>query len=263
MTSAYLAIAVASARTAMGNRLAFTSNLVGGLVQFGLGYLLWSAFFARAATPQTFDPAQIHSYLLIALLVNSVITGYDEWRNAHRILDGSVALDLVKPLDYQRARLAEQMGTATAELAGLLVVAGALALLLGGVAVPPLAVLAVFVVSFALGILLKAQIVCLTVVLCFGRQDYLGLHWTRNALMTLLSGTVIPISLYPDWLRDIALALPFSSILFGPFTVFVAESVTADVLGALGRQVLWAAVLWVLVSAVQRRAVRKFEAVGG
>lgn len=261
--SAYRSIAMASFRTALGNRVAFTSNLVGGLVQFGLGYALWSAVFARAADGQPFHEAQIHSYLLIAFLSNSLISRYDEWRNALRILDGSVAVDLVKPLDYQRARLSELLGTAAAELSGLLVVGGGLAVLLGNVEIAPPGVFACFVVSFALGTLLKAQVVCLTVVLCFGRQNYLGLHWSRNGVMTLLSGTVIPISLYPDWLRDIAIALPFSSILFTPFSVFTAGSVTVDLVGMLLRQVLWIAVLWGLTAVLQRRAIRRFEVVGG
>jgi ABC-2 type transport system permease protein len=64
---------------------------------------------------------------------------------------------------------------------------------------------------------------------------------------------------FPDWLRAVALALPFAGIIQTPADVFLERLTGASLLAALGRQALWAAGMLagaqVLVAAATRRLV--------
>jgi ABC-2 type transport system permease protein len=261
-TGAYGGLAFWAARQALRNRPAFVANTLGALIQLLIAYFLWRTYFAGNAAAGPYDEPAIRLYLLVALVVNSVLTGYDEWRNALRVLNGDVAMDLVRPVRYGGARLIELAGTALAEAVVMTGVAAVLGAVLGGVRAPDPALLPAFLLTAFLALLVKAQVVCAAVLLCFGRDDYLGLHWIRLGLMALLAGTLVPIDLYPPVLREIALALPPQAIVWAPFQVLVADGWGRQVAEALTRQAAAAAAMFLILYALERRAMRLAEATG-
>ena len=48
---------------------------------------------------------------------------------------------------------------------------------------------------------LKFLIVYLTSLACFWTQNYLGVHWARQAVVSLFSGALVPLSFFPGWLQ--------------------------------------------------------------
>jgi ABC-2 type transport system permease protein len=258
----YGSLAFWTARLSLRAWPAFVANILSAVIQLLVAYFLWRTYFTTNTVAGPYDQSEIRLFLLVALMFGAILTGYDEWRNALRVLNGDVAVDLVRPLRYGRARLAELTGSGLVELAVMVVAGAGIALLLGGVHRPVPAVLPAALLSAVLGVVVKAQIVCCTVLLCFGRDSYLGLHWTRMGLVTLFAGTFVPIDLYPAWLRDTALVLPFQAIIYAPFRVLTASGWDAQVAGALLRQAGSVLVMGVLMEILNRRAMRQVEAVG-
>jgi ABC-2 type transport system permease protein len=180
------------------------------------------------------------------------------------VLDGSIAMELLKPLDFQSARLAETLGSAVFESAVAALIIICFGLVYGGVALPtaPL-VWPLALASLLLALLVKFGVIYLSGLLCFWTSSALGMTWLRIAIMNLLSGALIPLTFFPAWLRTAALALPFQGIVYIPATIFLERSTGVDALALLGLQAIWVVLLWAGGRALWTRAVRQVTIHGG
>jgi ABC-type uncharacterized transport system permease subunit len=77
----------------------------------------------------------------------------------------------------------------------------------------------------------------------------------------LLSGALIPVWFFPDWLRTTAQHLPFAAAVNTPVSIWVGR-VPAD-WARLGEQALWCALLAVAVRLVWGRVPRRLVVFGG
>ncbi|MDP9418152.1 MAG: ABC-2 family transporter protein [Actinomycetota bacterium] len=260
---AYRALAVAAFRSLMAYRLQFTLGLLGSVFTLLSMLYLWRTILKGGHAPAGFGWPQMKAYLLVAFLANAVVSAYTDYRMASRIRDGLVAVDLTKPVDYQRARFAEALGYAVFEVAvGLGVVAAAVAVF-GAVPLPPAPMLALFLISAVLVVPLKFSLVYISALACFWTQNYMGVHWARLALMQLFSGAMVPLALFPDWLRWIAEALPFQGMVYTPALIFIDRLHGPELWLRLAVQAGWAIALWYGAQLAWDSALRRLTVHGG
>jgi ABC-2 type transport system permease protein len=84
-----------------------------------------------------------------------------------------------------------------------------------------------------------------------------------GVLAIFLSGMTLPLVIFPEPLRSIALALPWASYLQTPADIWLGHRHGAGILAGLALQVLWAAVLMAVCRAVLAAATRKVVVQGG
>ncbi|MFE3449026.1 ABC transporter permease [Nonomuraea sp. NPDC059194] len=178
-----------------------------------------------------------------------------------RIRTGDIALDLVRPASLQAWALSEDLGRA----GYLFLVRGIpptiIGALLFGIVVPSGAgQWAAFAVSFALGVLVSfawRYLVALSV--CWLTDDR-GVVTVSLVLTTFFSGMMLPLTIFPGWLGDLAAALPWAAMVQVPADVYLG---TTDVLDAVLFQALWAAALLALGAAGTRAIRHKVVIQGG
>ncbi len=263
MAGKYVAHGRAALQAATAFRSALVIDVVGSLFGLVALFYLWRAVLGASGSLQGYDWRQMKAYLLLAFLSHTLVSWWGEWRTAMRIVDGTVATDLVKPVDFQRARLAEAAGAAVVEVVlSAVVVAGAL-VVFSSVATPHGWRWALFAVSFAAALLLKSVLVYATTLLCFWTTGYLGITWARIAITDLLSGALIPLVFFPGWLRGLAMALPFQGIVSSPAVIYLEHVDNRRALELIAIQIAWVAGLWVLGRLMWQRGVRQVTIHGG
>jgi ABC-2 type transport system permease protein len=258
----YWALVRASLRSTLRYRLSFFMGMIGMVFQLIALLAVWRVL-VDGSTLGGFTWPQMRAYLLVAFTCGIVVSSLADWRMAYRIESGMVALDLVKPIDYQLARAAEILGGILVELAMAAVVWVSVILLGGGLPVPPPGRLALFVVSLALVIPLKFLITYVCGLACFWTQHYNGVRWAQLAVVGLLSGSLIPISFFPGWLATIAAWSPFAGMASTPGLIFVGRVDGVEALRLVALQAGWAVLLWVFARWAFRSAVRRLTVHGG
>lgn len=259
---------VSLARTALTNSFAYRGALllyaVSKVVLATALFYLWQAILAAGIDSHGYALADLKVYLLLGLLTNAVLTYTAEMRITRKVIDGTIAMDLLKPLDFQATCLAESVGMGLFEglLSGILVFV--VAVTFGGAPISsrPITWLLV-VVSLVLGLLVKFGIVYLTGLLCFWTQSSLGVSWMRQAMTNLLSGALVPLTFFPGWLATLAAALPFQSIVHIPAQIYLERAVGMDALRLLGVQATWLLALIVGGRLLWRYAIRQITLDGG
>ena len=185
--------------------------------------------------------AVTYVWLVQALLMTVYIFGWTEL--SQRIRDGSIATDLSRPLDPQRYWLAFDLGRAPYHFVfrGL---------------VP-------FVVSVALAVVVSLGFRFLYNSAAFWFVDIRGVVTLSLTVSLFFSGMILPLTFFPSWLRAIAHALPFASIMQTPIDVWLGKHHGAALVGILALQAMWAAVLLGLGRVTLRLGAKKLVIQGG
>ncbi|MEH1123271.1 ABC transporter permease [Micromonospora sp. CPCC 206061] len=260
---AYAGLARAAARSVLTYRLNFLFGTGALVVHLVAMLALWSALLDAGRSVAGFTLPEMKAYLLIAFGTGFLVSIFGDFRMASRIHSGMVALDLVKPVDYQAARLAESTGGVVAEVGAVAVVWVGVVTFAGPVAAPGWPQGLLFAVSVAAVVPLKFLVVYLSTLLCFWTQNYLGVFWARDVVVSLFSGALVPLALLPGWFQATAAVLPFAGITSVPALIYLGHVRGAAALGLVGLQLAWAVVLWYAARLAWRGAVRKLTVHGG
>jgi ABC-2 type transport system permease protein len=258
----YASLARTAARSVLAYPLNFLLGLLAVLFQLVTMLSIWGALLRSGASIAGFDWAEMKGYLLVVYATGALLS-FTDFGLAHRIRDGMVAVDLTRPVDFQRARFAEAAGVATVEITFSALVCAAVIASTGGAALPPPDRAILFAASLLLVVPLKFCLSYLTAMTCFWTQNASGVSLVRSAITHLFSGALIPLMLLPGWLQGIASVLPFASITFTPAMVFIGRASGGAALWLIGVQCFWVAVLWCGSRLVWRTAVRQLTVHGG
>jgi ABC-2 type transport system permease protein len=259
----YLALASGAVQQRLAYRTAFLLAVVSNLFQcFALLYL-WHAVYGGRSDLDGFSWPELKTYLLLTLFTNMVAGWQSEMQMVGRITDGSVAVDLLKPFDFQLARLVETLAAALFEGGIMLLVLVLVALAVGDVLLPPSPALwCGAALSFGLGLLIKFGVQYITCLLAFWSNHGWGIVNARVALTQLFSGALVPLPLMPVWLREWCEVLPFQGIVYLPSSIYLGRA-DGDVLAALAGQAAWALGLFALGRVSFAHALRKVTIHGG
>lgn len=266
MTAAfkYFALASATAQQRLAYRSGFLLNQLTGVIWFLATYYLWQALFSGRGEMAAFTWPQLKTYLILTHLSHVVIGWSTEWMLAGSIRDGSAAMDLLKPVDYQIARFSETLGAAGFEATMTLPILIALAVAIGGFVLPPDAMHGVLAtVSFALGLMVKFGIVYISSLFCFWTTSGWGVIVARHAISNLFSGALVPLAFLPGWLQSTCAVLPFKDMLHTPVSVYLGRLGPEAAVRAVIVQAAWALALWLAGRALWRGIVRTITINGG
>ena len=117
--------------------------------------------------------------------------------------------------------------------------------------------------SLLLGFFTKVLIVFSISLLTFWTLNGVGLMWSQQAVLQVLSGTIVPVALLPGWLGLAAEILPMRGIVSTPLMLYLGKADGWQVVQLLTLQAGWLVVLWLGANWAWRRAFRALEAQGG
>lgn len=260
----YIAILSARMRTLLQYRAAALAGLVTQLFWGGIRVMVFTAFYqsSTAAQPMSLPNTISYLWLIQALLLLLPFRLDPELRAMMR--DGSIAYELARPTDlywlwYARA-IAQRFAPALLRAVPLLLIAWAFL----GLRLPPSpgAALA-FVVSLAGAVLLSAAISTLMTITMLWTISGEGLWRLLSILTMFLSGSYVPLPLFPEWAQPFLAAQPFRGVMDTPFRFYVGHIPTHGLLAGLAHQLVWTAAFVLIGRLVLARGVSRLVVQGG
>ncbi|MGW3229503.1 ABC transporter permease [Kitasatospora sp. NPDC001095] len=239
------------------------TNTVFGII---LAYTFLALWQARPGLGG-YDQSQAVTYIWVSqsLLVTVAVWGggfQDDLQDRFR--SGDIAVDLYRPVDFQGWWLASDLGRAGFQA----LVRGTVPMLIGAlvfrIRLPehPLT-WAFFLLSGLLAVVVSFGLRFLVSITGFWLHDSEGVRSAMLVVSMFFSGMLLPIALFPGWLGALGRVLPWSALVNVPTDVFLERTRGTAVLGALGFQLGWAAVLLAAGRGAQRLATRRVVVQGG
>jgi ABC-2 type transport system permease protein len=235
--------------------------------------MVLAAFFRHTTTtqPMTLDEAISYVWLGQAFLM-AIVPWSGDREIQELIRSGAVGYDLLRPIDLYNFWLTRALAMRTAPVIlraiPLLTVTMLILPLVGLsewslVAPASLAALVAFIVSFAAAVVLSAALTMLLTVSLLWTISGEGMNNIVPTLAIMLSGMVVPLPLFPDWIKPLLNFLPFSGLLDRPLRLFTGNLPPEALWGVLLHQVFWIAVIVGFGRFLVSRGVHKLVIQGG
>ena len=236
------------------------TNTIFGFLQ---AYILL-ALYENRTDIGGYDPTDAVTYVWFAQAMLATVYVFGWFEVALRIRSGDVATDLARPLDPLRYWLAFDLGRALYHFAFRGIppfVVGMLAFELRLPGSPSTWIW--LVLSLALAVVVSFAYRFLYNLAAFWLLDYRGIGIIAITVALLLSGFIVPLPFFPDWLEAVARVLPFAAMVQIPVDVFLEKLTGVEIVGALLLQTAWAVVLLGCARLALGAAIRRVVIQGG
>ena len=241
----------------------------------GIKVMILAAFYgassaAASQAPMSLSQAITYTWMMQAVLVLLPWLGDPDVASAVR--SGAVSYDRLRPVDLYALWYARSAGWIVARAvprAALMFLFAAVAMPLLGFGAwswqPPASVSAgfFFTVSLALGALVSSAMIMLINVAVAASLNDRGVNALASPIIIVFSGNLLPLLLFPDWMRTAMFVQPFAGLIDIPMRIYFGALTGAGLLAGLGLQVFWIAVLVALGHRAMARTLRTLESQGG
>jgi ABC-2 type transport system permease protein len=256
------------ARLAFQQQFAYRAAALAGLFTNSIfGALLASVYVglyssqADGASVGGFTVTQTVTYVWIGQSLIAPVYLWGWWEIIQSIRTGAVVTDMLRPTNYFTYWLSRDAGRAAAHTLLRLIPTLLVGALLFDLVYPDSPARGLgFIASLPLAVLVSFCFRFMTNLWGFWILDHRGIAGFSMVAIGVLSGHLLPISWYPDPIRDAINLLPFRAIVMTPVEIWLGQVSIAE---GLALQVFWSVVMIAAAQALQSVAERKVVVQGG
>ena len=227
-------------------------------------YFIWRAVFRHSDSLMGLTLAEMVTYVAVGWTIRSFYFNDIDRDMAAQVQEGRLAMNLIRPVDFQAATIFDAAGQ-SAFRALLFTAPIAVVVLVLFPVRPPASFTAgaLFVLSAILSFCLVAALNFAVGLVAIHTKSIMGILRAKYLVLELLSGLLIPTTLFPQPLRSILLASPFPHINFTPASLYLGKATGGAAARLLLGQTLWTVALLVLGRFLWDRSRHKITIQGG
>lgn len=245
--------------------------LAGLSTQFFFGFVyiaVYVAFYESGSSNLPMELTQLVSYVWLSQSLYALINlWYKDKEIINMIKTGNVAYELCRPQDlylmWASKILGERLSQVALRCLPVILVAIILPKPYNLVLNPTLPTLLLFLVSITLSSILMTVLVLLYHIICLFTLDEKGVVNIFMVVSDILSGLIIPVPFFPQFLQNISNILPFMYISDFPIRIFVGNIGHIQGLIGIVIQIIWIIILVIIGRLLIKKALKKAVIQGG
>ena len=260
----YLALIRGSLTIGLVYRFGFIFTVIGNALYMSVAYFLWRSIYGSNTTLNGMTFNETFLYIALGSTIFILLKTYTDWLISNEIRDGSISIFLTKPIDYPMYALAMGTGFMLTNLIGvviptfiLVVFVFKIPIVLGpGLLFVPFSLLLAFVISYFFD--------CITGLLTFYTESIWGISATKETVISVFAGALVPLQFFPEAMQKILYFLPFQAIYHTPLMFITRPNQDwGTLLSMFGVQIFWVLVLFVCSRVVYNQSVKVLRVAGG
>lgn len=249
-------------------RLRYYTGVISYSVYVAGFYFLYSALFASRTegghTIGGLTLEQMITYVAVSWIGRSFYFNNIARDLAGLIENGEIAMQLIKPFNLQTVMMFEVVGESAFRL---LLFTGPIMVVivpLFGIQGPPdVALYGWTILSFTLAMLIYTQFNFLLGCLAFHTKNINGVLRAKMVGLDFLTGVIVPFTFFPLWFQKVVVWLPFQGMSYIPVTIYLGQREGTDLYAALGVQLFWGVLLFLIGRLVWSYSVSRVMVQGG
>ena len=268
MTAQVLRPALSFVRIGFLNMLAYRARYYVGVFTYlfnvAVYYFIWRAVFQHSPTVVGLTLTEMMTYVAVGWTIRSFYFNEIDRDIAAQVQEGRLAMNLIRPVDFQAVMIFDAAGQSAFRAVLFTLPIGIVVALLFPVRPPAsLAAGALFLLSAVLSFFLVAALNFLVGLIAIRTKSILGILRAKYLVLELLSGLLIPTTLFPQPFRSILFASPFPHINYTPAALYLGKAAGFEAARLLLLQAGWTVVLLALGQSVWRRSRHRITIQGG
>lgn len=267
---AYLTIVSVRYRMLLQYRAAALAGFGTQLFWGAIRLMILEAFYASATTAPPMQLGAVIAYVWLGQAFLGLLPWNVDAELATLIRTGGVAYELSRPLDlytfwFFRTVAYRTAGT-TLRVIPMVIFAMLLLPLLGlsdwALKPPPTwAAGLLFVVSIGMAVLLSSAVTMLMHIALVWTLSGEGINRIMLSIVTIFTGMVIPLPLFPDWLQPVLHWQPLRGVVDVPYRIYSGDILPLVAMGEIVQQACWIVLLiwcgrWLLSVSIRRLVVQ-------
>ena len=260
----YLPIARGSYMIGLVYRFGFLFTIVGNVVYLGVAYYLWRSIYSYSDTIRGLTFNETFLYVGLGSAIFILLKTYADWFIHYEIREGIIANYLTKPLDFQLYNLFANLGSLLMNLTAITIPTVLLLAFVFKVKVAFGPGLFLFPISLLLAFLISFSIDYSIGLMGFYSESVWGLSTTKEIIVTVFSGALIPLQFFPAAMQKVLFWLPFQAIYHTPIMMLTKPDQGLDVfLPMMAVQLAWAVGLFIAARLFYNQAIKVLRIAGG
>ncbi len=234
-----------------------------------ISYYLWMAIYGSSSsqTIGNLSQQEMVVYIFMVYVTSSVVTiSISDWVSDD-VVKGTVAMNLIKPIDYRTSLISRALGDAVYRflVPGIFVWIGLEIYKVSVLGLPMVSIQTVllYLLSCVLSFLIYVLFDFCFGMIAFFTTYIFGMLMAKDALLSFLTGQLIPISLFPLGVQKVFEYLPFSSMVYTPVMIYLGKYTGQELVFVLVRQFVWVVLLYILGSIIWNKVTKRLVVLGG
>lgn len=226
------------------------SSLFGQILQMILLFFFWTNVYqADELTLQ---------YVMWSRVVYGFIGGNSVWELSEVLKNGDVSVKLTKPMGYFRYTFTEYLATQMTNLIFICIPLSIVAHVISPI------VIDLFQMILCIGSILLSVTICFSFdyvisLLCIYTHNTWGISSLRDGVVQILSGAIVPISLFPIHIRHIVYYFPFVYMVDVPLNIMLKNAGYSS----LFQQLFYCVIMIVAAVISEKLFMKKLQIQGG
>lgn len=237
------------------------SQVVGSIFQILLTMALWGYVYH-------YD-SEMQKYMILYVITSNVIrmfySGDMSYEISSKIADGSLAIELIRPVNFIWLSYLKMLGRICAGfvMRGIPVIICFLPLIFENKDHIKWNAVPFFCCVVLMGHVLYALLYTLIGFIAFLCFEVWAFERLLDDTIRFLSGSFLPLALFPEWLRNISNFLPFRFLFSFPIEILLGNAGSEEILTNMLIMILWIMGAGALLTMVYKKAVNIFVVQGG
>ncbi len=245
-------------------RLRYYTGIVTYFIYVTVYYFIWRAIYEHSTNIEGFDFSHILTYVALGWIIRSFYYNNIDQDMAYQVMEGKLAMDLIKPVNIQSMYIAQALGESMFRAVMLSLPTAIVLLLVYPVRGPASARhLAAFLISVILSFFLVAAINFAVGTFAIRLKSILGLLRAKYFLLELFSGLLLPISFFPAIFQKMFNFMPFQYISYVPVLLYLGKINGRAIAVSLTLQLFWVLAMFALGATMWKWSSRKITIQGG
>ena len=260
----YLPIARATFMIGLVYRFGFLFNILGNIIYLGVAYYLWKSIYQYGDVIRGLTFNETFLYVGVGSAIFILLKTYADWFIHNEIREGNIAVYLTKPIDYQIYNLFANLGSLLMNFMAISLPTAFMLSVVFRVKIPFGIGLLLFPISLILAFLISFSIDYFVGLTGFYSESVWGISITKEIIVTVFSGALIPLQFFPDAIQKVLYWLPFQAIYHTPLMMLTRANQGWDVfLPMIAVQIFWALVLFLAARLFYNQAIKVLRIAGG
>ena len=232
-------------------------------------YYLWMAIYSSTTSGELggFTRSEMILYVFMSYTISDIIMVGISFDIGSDVIDGNVAMNLIKPINYRMSLVFRAFGVMVYRL-----IVPSLFIWIGleifkvtkfGMAISSPTRIIAFLISIFLSFLIYVFFDYCFGLLAFVTTYIFGMTIIKNAVLNFLTGRLIPISFFPAIFQKIFSFLPFTAMTYVPVMIYLGKYSGAEMLFELVKQLVWVVLLYALGSFLWKKVEKRIVILGG
>lgn len=261
--SPYMAFAKKSFLQKSAYRLNHWLGILNTIIRLFIYVEIYRALYGANETIDGITMTMVTTNFILSLGLESFFA-VDDFYLSSRINNGSIATEMLLPVNFHGRMLATNLGTALFKLIFHFLPTFIIAVIFIGISAPAsIGNFLLFLLSLIFGYGVLWSISFMFQMMSFWLINVWAIMTIKNVFINVLSGSMIPLWFMPSWMAGFINFTPFASIYFTPIQIYLGNISGDEILIGFAKQIVWIVILLIIGNILWKNGQKKLVVQGG